>query len=107
MTSSLTPTVEEKKPTDQNWSCTSSLRVIPSAQKPGKIPSYNDEMRAFCHGIASFFLPTRLTRSTLVVHHAPLHLAKRSGHTTSGPIPASLTTPKALPRAKTLCRSHP
>src|SRR6266404_4385663 len=45
--------------------------------------SPNDEMRAFCHGIASFFLPTRLTRSTLVVHHAPLHLAKRSGHTTS------------------------
>src|SRR5262249_11741018 len=81
-------------------SCTSSLRVIPSVQKSRKMPSYNDEMRTFCHDIASFFLPTRLPRSTLVVSHAPLHLAKRSGHTTSESIPASLaTTPKALPRA--------
>jgi hypothetical protein len=35
-------------------SCTSSLRVIPSAQKPRKMPSFHHRMRAFCHGITFF-----------------------------------------------------
>jgi hypothetical protein len=49
-------------------SCTSSLRVIPAAQKSRKMSSFHHCMRAFCHGSASFFLPTGLPRTALVVH---------------------------------------
>jgi hypothetical protein len=57
------------------------------------MPSYNHEMRAFRPGIASFFLPTRLPRSALVVYHAQRLLAKRSGRPTSASIPARLAPP--------------
>jgi hypothetical protein len=70
---------------------------FPSLKKPRKRPSYNHAMRAFRPGIASFFLPTRLPRSALVVYHAPRLLAKRSGRPTSASIPARLAPPPRAP----------
>jgi hypothetical protein len=52
------------------WSCTSSLRIIRSAQKPGKIPSFHDHGRGCYHGITRIFLPTGVDRTRLGVPHA-------------------------------------
>src|SRR5262249_37353507 len=45
---------------DKKWrSCTSPLRIIPSAQKPGTMPHLTTLWRGQGHGLASFLLPTR------------------------------------------------
>src|SRR5436309_15079371 len=51
-------------------SCTSSLRVIPAAQKPVKMPPSTICVRGLCHGIQPRFLPTRADRCGVVVSDA-------------------------------------
>jgi hypothetical protein len=60
----------------EDGSCPSSLRVIPSAQTPRKMPSFHHCMRAFGYGIASSVLFPGLPRSALLVPPASLRLAK-------------------------------
>src|SRR5438128_2958817 len=40
-------------------SCTPALLIIPSAQKPGKMPHLTTRWRGQCHGLTPVFLPTR------------------------------------------------
>jgi transcriptional regulator with XRE-family HTH domain len=48
-------------------SCAPTLLIIPSAQKPGKMPHLTTRWRGQCHGLTSVFLPTRS-----VGHHLAL-----------------------------------
>jgi hypothetical protein len=50
-----------------NRSCAPTLLIIPSAQKPGKMPHLTTRWRGQCHGLTSVFLPTRS-----VGHHLAL-----------------------------------
>src|SRR5262245_22846022 len=40
-------------------SCTRPLRIIPLVLKPGKMPSYHNDLRGYCHGVTPVLLPTR------------------------------------------------
>src|SRR5215470_5561125 len=48
-------------------SCAPTLLIIPSAQKPGKMPHLTTRWRGQCHGLTSVLLPTRS-----VGHHLAL-----------------------------------
>src|SRR4030095_8766538 len=52
---------------EQGGSCAPTLLIIPSAQKPGKMPHLTTRWRGQCHGLTSVFLPTRS-----VGHHLAL-----------------------------------
>src|SRR5205814_6315724 len=54
-------------------SCTSPLRIIPSAQKPGTMPHLTTLWRGQCHGLASFLLPTRFVGDPLALRHVACH----------------------------------
>lgn len=51
------------------------LRIIPVASTPGKMSPFHTDVRGCCHGVASFFLPTRTDRTRMAVCHAPVCLA--------------------------------
>src|SRR5215510_2837750 len=50
-------------------SCTHLLRIIPSAQKPGKMPHLTTLWRGQGHGLASFLLPTRSVGDRMALRH--------------------------------------
>src|SRR5215831_11173943 len=54
-------------------SCTPTLRIIPSTQKPGKMPHLNPFWRGYCHGLASCLLPTRSVGAHLALCHVASH----------------------------------
>src|SRR5215471_9955653 len=60
-------------------SCTRPLRIIPLVLKPGKMPSYHNDLRGHCHGVTPFLLPTRSVGAHMALHHvaSPLARAKR------------------------------
>src|SRR6478736_4724766 len=58
---------------DDLGSCTSPLRIIPSAQKPGKMPHLTTLWRGQCHGLASFLLPTCFVGDHLALRHFACH----------------------------------
>src|SRR2546427_13110818 len=55
------------------WSCTSPLRIIPSAQKPGTMPHLTILWRGQGHGLASFLLPTRFVGDHMALRHVACH----------------------------------
>src|SRR5262249_14810002 len=71
-------------------SCTPTLRIIPSTQKPGKMPHLNPFWRGYCHGLASCLLPTRSVGAHLALCHVASHWVQpRSAHPTcAGPAQA-------------------
>src|SRR5262245_5788924 len=71
-------------------SCTPPLRIIPSTQKPGKMPHLNPFWRGHCHGLASCLLPTRSVGAHLALCHVASHwVPTRSDHPTcAGPAQA-------------------
>jgi hypothetical protein len=50
-------------------SCTSNLRLILAAGKPGTIPLFTTCARGFCHGLRPLFLPTDADRPSVAVHY--------------------------------------
>src|SRR5215510_13142987 len=72
------------------WSCTPTLRIIPSTQKPGTMPHLNPFWRGDCHGLASCLLPTRSVGAYLALCHVASHWVQtRSDHPTgAGPAQA-------------------
>src|SRR5262245_45790076 len=54
-------------------SCTPLLRIIPLAQKPGKMPLLITLWRGLCHGLASFLLPTRSVGDHMALRHVASH----------------------------------
>src|SRR4029450_2653076 len=56
-----------------NGSCTSPLRIIPSAQKPGTMPHLTTLWRGQGHGLASFLLPTRSVGDHMALRHVASH----------------------------------
>jgi len=50
-------------------SCTSPLRIIPSAQNPGTMPHLTTLWRGQGHGLASFLLPTRSVGDHMALRH--------------------------------------
>jgi hypothetical protein len=60
-------------------SCTSSLRIIPSHPKPGKMPHINTCWRGQRHGVTSCFLSARPVRTHLALHHVVPHPAQAPG----------------------------
>src|SRR5260370_31346905 len=45
------------RPSPDAWSCTSPLRIIPSAGESGTIPPFHHRARGFCHDSTPVFLP--------------------------------------------------
>src|SRR5262249_59078865 len=56
-------------PEENARSCTSPLRIIPSAQKPGTMPHLTTLWRGQGHGLASFLLPTRSVSDRMALRH--------------------------------------
>src|SRR6266446_9689387 len=61
------------------WSCTSSLRIIPSHPKPGKMPHINTCWRGQRHGVTSCCLSARPVRTHLALHHVVPHPTQAPG----------------------------
>src|SRR5712691_9572498 len=57
-------------------SCTSTLRIIRSAQKSGKISPFHHRARGFCHDSTPFLLSVDVAGTPVVVLHAALCLAE-------------------------------
>src|SRR2546428_190922 len=70
-----------------HWSCTRPLRIIPLVLKPGKMPSYHNDLRGHCHGVTPFLLPTRSVGAHMPLHHVASQLAraKRAPATPASP----------------------
>src|SRR6266446_3984876 len=60
-------------------SCTSSLLIIPSHPKPGKMPHINTCWRGQRHGVTSCFLSARPVRTHLALHHVVPHPTQAPG----------------------------
>ena len=81
-------------------SCTSPLRIIPLAQKPGKMPPSQPVLEGQGHGTASFFLSTRLMRSRVALRHVARHVVQaKPAH----PTRASEAQAQPLHRAQSVC----
>src|SRR4030095_9430866 len=57
-------------------SCTRPLRIIPLVLKPGKMPSYHNDLRGHCHGIPPFLLPPRSVGAHMALHHVASQLPR-------------------------------
>jgi hypothetical protein len=57
-------------------SCTSSLRIIRSAQKPGKMPSFHCHVRGRYHDAARIFLPVGVDRTRVALCDVVCRVAK-------------------------------
>src|SRR6266849_4362690 len=89
------------------WSCTCSLRVIPSPANQVQYPHFTTCVRGLCHGIAPLFLPADVPGTPLALRHAALCLAKRVYRRGSEAIEASAATAQALPRPEAVSWPHP
>src|SRR4030095_3366935 len=68
-------------------SCTRPLRIIQLVLKPGKVPSYHNDLRGHCHGVTPVLLPTRSIGAHMALHHVASQLARAKRD------PANPTTP--------------
>src|SRR5215471_14054958 len=57
-------------------SCTSPLRIIPSARESGTIPPFHHRARGLCHDSTPFFLPVGGLGLPVAVCHAARCLAQ-------------------------------
>lgn len=73
-------------------SCTSPLRIIPSTQKPGKMPQLNPFWRGHCHGVTLFYY--QLALLAIMWLFIMLHLSWPRRRTTPPPAPGTPITPK-------------
>src|SRR6516225_3827552 len=89
------------------WSCTCSLRVMPSPAHQVKYPHFTTCVRGLCHGITPLFLPADVPGTPLALCHAALCLAKRVYRRRSEAIQASAATAQALPRPEAVSWPHP
>src|SRR5713226_6149807 len=60
----------------QGRSCTSTLRIIPSAREAGKISPFHHRARGFCHDSTPFFLPVGVLGTPVAVLHVVYGLAQ-------------------------------
>src|SRR5712692_10520604 len=87
-------------------SCTSMLRIIPVARKPGKMPPFHDHLRGQGHDLRPTFLQADAGGTFVAVPHAPQAVATRPRRTLPQETHACPAKPQALPRAQTICGAH-
>jgi hypothetical protein len=79
-------------------SCTSTLRIIPMAHKPGKMPPFHDHVRGQRHDLRRTFLHAAFDGRGVVVPHTLLGVAIRSCCLWPEASYACHATAQALPR---------
>src|SRR6267142_2336422 len=82
--------------------CTSTLRIIPMAYKPGQMPPFHDQVRGQCHDLRRTFVHAALDGRGVVVPHTLLGVAIRSCCRWPEASYACHATAQALPRAPTI-----
>src|SRR2546428_757548 len=90
-------------------SCTSSLRIITSSRKPGKMPPYHAIVRGVCYDSAPIFLPDGCLGTPMDLFHAACYLAQpRRGDTTEARRARAYQTPAhPFQRTSTVCGPDP
>src|SRR5712691_9769138 len=93
-------------PGRSKWSCTCSLRVIPSPANQVQYPHFTTCVRGFCHGITPLFLPAHGPGAPLALRHAALCLAKRVSRRGTEAIQTSAAAMQAFQRPQAVSWSH-
>src|SRR5262249_47466710 len=86
-------------------SCTSTLRILPMAYKPGKMPPFHEHVRGQRHDLSRTFLYAARDRRGGVGPPTLLGVARRSRCLWPEASYACHATAQALPRAPTICRA--
>src|SRR4029453_13121723 len=84
-------------------SCPSSLRIIPSAQKPGTMPPYQPIVWGYCHDSTSLLLPARSLGTPVAVCPAAPRLVQLRHDAPDEAIHAHNAASHAFPCASTVC----
>src|SRR5215831_8262182 len=88
-------------------SCTSPLRIIPSARESGTIPPFDHRARGLCHASTPVFLPVGSLGPPVAVCHAARSLAQPMHDGTGNASPAHHAAASTLQGAQAVCRPHP
>src|SRR5712691_9695105 len=88
-------------------SCTSTLRIIRSTQKPATMPPLNYHLRGHRPGINPLFLRTRARCSGVGIPHALLAVAERLRCPSPADRTIQATPTQAIQATQSVCRTDP